>query len=342
MSKVSAPAKVHLIGEHAVVYGYPAIIASVGRRIYIEAKQSDSVVFRDERFRMSGAWKLDSVIRAFEESQELLAKCTAQSDFTDLFSWTKKSDNFWKALIGTVLDGMQADGGISIHISRSDIPTGSGLGSSSAAAVAISKAASEACGRKMTLDEINEIAFKCERLSHGNPSGGDNAASCFGGLVWFQKNTPKNTIKAIHQDRYDDLEKFVFVYTKRPKKTAGELIQMVRIIPENRRKPAMENLSNMAYEMLDSMEKRDSERMMSIINKTNAILDSFGLSTPHTKKICEKVVSLGGAAKMCGACGGGTVLAWHEEPEKIISAIKEMGFDPFQANIAVEGVRAER
>ena len=44
---------------------------------------------------------------------------------------------------------------------------------------------------------------------------------------------------------------------------------------------------------------------------------------------------------MCGACGGGVVLAWHEKPQLIVNAIKKLGFSPFEADLAVEGVRVE-
>ena len=50
---------------------------------------------------------------------------------------------------------------------------------------------------------------------------------------------------------------------------------------------------------------------------------------------------MGGAAKMCGACYGGVMLAWHEHPEKVVEAIKQLGFEPLQADLAVEGVRIE-
>ena len=44
---------------------------------------------------------------------------------------------------------------------------------------------------------------------------------------------------------------------------------------------------------------------------------------------------------MCGACGGGMMLAWHEKPKKIMDAMKELGFDAYEADLAVEGVRID-
>ena len=64
--------------------------------------------------------------------------------------------------------------------------------------------------------------------------------------------------------------------------------------------------------------------MKEIINRTNEILSSFGLSIDETDMISERVM-----------------LTWHEHPEKIVEAIKQLGFEPLQADLAVEGVRIE-
>src|SRR3989344_1594638 len=166
MIKISAPGKVHLIGEHAVVYGHPAIIAAVGRRIYIEAEKSDSVILEDERFNRRLEWSVTECKEAAEHSQHLLKQCAEKGNYSDIIAWAKDSGSYnvyWKAMFGIVLNMVHADSGIKIHVTRCDIPTGSGLGSSSAAAVAIAKAASEVY-HKLPIEKVNEITYECERL----------------------------------------------------------------------------------------------------------------------------------------------------------------------------------
>ena len=234
-----------------------------------------------------------------------------------------------------------ADSGISLHITKCEIPTGSGLGSSSAAAVAVARAVSEVYHKNLSLEKINEIAFECERLVHGTPSGGDNTACCYGGLIWFQKSTPKNIIIPLGKEIPHKLENFVLAYTRQPEKSTGELVQMVRNIPETERNPKMEEIGRMSEEMKEVLKQKNYKRMKEIMNRTNELLSSFGLSVPETEKISKKVLEIGGAAKMCGACGGGVVLGWHENPKLIFDAIKALGFTPFEADLAVEGVRVE-
>lgn len=344
MIKVSAPAKVHIIGEHAVVYGHPAIIAAVGMRIYVEAEKDGNIILKDSRWNSKRAFAVHDAYEASHKAQSLWKECNGKKDFTELLFWSKTGssyDNYWKAMIGTILRLTDAGSGISLNITRSDIPTGSGLGSSSAIAVAVVKAISEAYGKSLTDERINEIAYECEKLIHGTPSGGDNSASCFGGLIWFKKAQPKNEIISLKKEIPHKLENFVLIYSGEPTKNTGELIQMVRDIPESERNPKMQELDKMAHEMKEVLKKRNYKRMKEIINKTNEILVSFGLSTPETEEICEKITSLGGAAKMCGACGGGIVLAWHDKPEKILKAMNEMKYDAWPADLAVEGVRIE-
>ena len=344
MVTVSAPGKCHLIGEHAVVYNHPAIIAAVGMRIYVDVRESDKVIWKDVRFKSKKEWTVDEVLKATSTAKEYLARGAAAGNYSELLSWSKDGgtyNSYWKALLGTALNMADADSGVSVHITRCDIPTGSGLGSSSAAAVAIAKGVGEVYERDLSLDQVNGIAYECERLAHGTPSGGDNTTSCYGGLVWFQKAQPKNIILPLAKEIPHRLENFVFAYTRQPEKTTGELVQMVRNIPEHERNPKMQEIERMTYEMKEVLKRRDYPRMKQIMNRTNDILCSFGLSVPETDAIYEKVLSIGGGAKMCGACGGGVMLAWHERPEEVVTAIKKLGFEPFEADLAVEGVRIE-
>lgn len=344
MVVVSAPGKVHLIGEHAIVYNEPAIIAAIGKRIYVEADEARNVVLRDARFNSLHDWSTEECLGASYRAKELLAQCAEKGNYSELLAWAKDGGSYktyWKALFGTALEMTGADSGISAHITKCEIPTGSGLGSSSAAAVAIAKAVSEVYDRNLDIDGINAIAYECEKLMHGTPSGGDNSTSCYGGLIWFQKSSPKNIIIPLRDEIPHKLENFVFVYTRQPEKTTGELVQMVRNIPESERKPKMEEIGRMTHEMRDVLKRKDYPRMMDIMCRTNDILASFGLSIPETDTIYRKVREIGGAAKMCGACYGGVMLAWHEHPQEVVSAIRELGFEPFEADLAVEGVRIE-
>ena len=72
----------------------------------------------------------------------------------------------------------------------------SGIGASAASCVAIAKALSEHFNLNLSDEEINKIAYEGEKGYHGTPSGIDNTASTFGGLIWFEKGS-NNVIERI-------------------------------------------------------------------------------------------------------------------------------------------------
>lgn len=341
MLTVSAPGKVHLIGEHAVVYGHPAIFAAVGKRCYVSAEKNNTVKIKSREIGEK-EFSIEEVKLFSKELRNKWNECNEKKDFSSLFSLLK-NDNFntVKAVVGEALNYMNVNDGCLLDI-KSDIPMGSGLGSSSALAVAIAGAINELFGKKLTKEQINEIAFRSEQYAHGTPSGGDNTTCCYGGLVWFQKSQPNNIIIPLENEIPHKLEGFVFAYTKKPEKTTGELVQMVRNYNEDERNNKMIEIGKMTLEMKDVLKNKNYKRMKELINKTNDILTSFGLSIEETDKIHKSITSFGGSAKMCGACYGGVMLTWHEDKELLIKTIKDLGFTPFQTDLGVEGIRIEK
>lgn len=342
MIRVSAPGKVHLIGEHAVVYGQPAILAAVGLRTTVDAEKSDRVeldIHGKYRFDFSA----DEVMAFTSELKKMWDAGNRQKDFSPVFGLLN-SDwvNYYKMMAG-ISFGMLGipEGGIRLVV-KTGLPIGSGLGSSASFAVAIAKAISEVYRVPAPEETINEIAFRMEQFVHGMPSGGDNSACCYGGLIWFRKAQTQNEIVPLRDEIPYSLDNFVLVYTKKPEKSTGELVQMVKNMDPAARDPHVTMIGRLADEMRAVLKQKKFPRMKEIINETNDHLAALGLSIPETEQVAQAVKAIGGAAKMCGACYGGVMLCYHEDQDLLAEAIRSAGFEPWKTALAVEGVRMDR
>lgn len=343
MVTVSAPGKVHLIGEHAVVYNEPAILAAVGLRCHVKAEKGKDpskvrIVVRDgyeSEHRVEELRELaDKVDRLWSEGKE-------KGDFSEPFAFLKED---WKrasqAFAGKIMKTLGITEGFELEM-WTTIPLGSGLGSSSALAVSMTQAISDLFRKDLSKEKVNDIAFTLEQYMHGTPSGADNAATAFGGMTWFQKGEGGPTIRSLAKEVPHSLENFVLVYAGKPEKSTGELVQMVAQLPEEKRNPLMRSIGEMVPSMLEAMKEKDYPTIKDVMNKTWDNLHALGLSTPNIDKIVSAVRALGGAAKGCGAVGGGVVLCYHEDKELLLKTLKELGFDPWEADLAVEGVRVD-
>lgn len=340
MIKVSAPGKVHLVGEHSVVYGEPAILASISLRCYVTAEKSGKVIVNNGALKRNSVFTLDEINYFNSMITNLWKEGREANDFSKLFKEIKKEPlNHNKVAIGKILEKLEIVGGVSLTI-KSDIPIGAGAGSGAALAVSLVKAISELYERKLTNEKVNELAFEIEKISHGNPSGGDNSTCCHGGLIWFQKNS-KNTVVPLKEEIGYKLENFVLVVTKKVKPSTGELIQHVRNLDEDYRNERIGKLGKLTKEMRAVLKNKNFNRMKQIINDTQKILAEIGVSTSEIDKINSDIMSIGGAAKLCGAGGGGVVLCYHENKKKLIETIKKLGYEPLEVYLGVEGVRIE-
>ncbi|MEM3514044.1 MAG: mevalonate kinase [Candidatus Hadarchaeum sp.] len=154
--------KVILFNEHFVVYGVPSIVSAIEK----------ATVARVERGEGSG-WVLDDRRPATpgykEEKQE------------------QQRDSIERVLRAAGVDLSK----ISLKITLAgDLVAASGIGASAASCVALARALSQEFNLSFSDEQINQIAYEGEKAYHGNPSGVDNTAATYGGLLWFIRGKP--------------------------------------------------------------------------------------------------------------------------------------------------------
>jgi mevalonate kinase len=333
MLEVSSPGKIHIIGEHAVVYGYPAIISAIDRRIKIRAEESNKIKIKNNLYQKETQFEVEETAAAAKKSRELWKKGDKKNDFTDLFAFLKS--DFWKrnkATIGLILFSLKIKDGVSLIIDG-DLPSGVGLGSSASLSVAITKAIAELYALQISNQKINEIAFEIEKLNHGRPSGGDNSACAFGGTIWFEKE------KIEPLSLPDFLKNLIIVLTKR-KLSTGDLVQKVGNLEKNFRDSKIKNIAEATYKMKLALKNENLDEIKYLINFAQDNLAGLGISSPEINELVRGIREVGGAAKLSGG-GGGTVICFHQNKEKLIKLLKKLGPNFEEIKLGAEGVRVE-
>lgn len=162
---VSASAKIILLGEHAVVYGQPALAVPFSSlRSYAEITTSPSGT-----------------------GLKLVAKDLDHQTFV-LDASSRELDNpliqaAW--LLLDYLDTPPPDGIINLH---SDIPIASGMGSGAAVTTALFRALLHLMNRSIPDEELNKLVYEVEKIHHGTPSGIDNTVIVFEQPIYFVRN----------------------------------------------------------------------------------------------------------------------------------------------------------
>jgi mevalonate kinase len=169
MTKASAPGKIILFGEHAVVYGRPALAVPV-MQVYADVDVSDS----SDR----GIWIESPAVKLRAELNTLPFTHPIAATINNLFFLLRTSPF----------------PNLNIKIS-STIPVASGLGSGAAVTIALTRALSSHLRRAMKDEDVNAFTYDIERLHHGTPSGIDNTVITYAKPVYFVKGQPIETFK---------------------------------------------------------------------------------------------------------------------------------------------------
>lgn len=317
MISVSAPGKIILAGEHAVVYGKPALVAAVDKRLTVRIKTRKNGEIKI--FSRQPSSQIKEAVRKTEENLALL-----------------RSDRLSKILKSR---------GLAIEV-VSEIPVQAGMGSSAAVAVATVGgllALSKKIKRFSDEDKelINKVAYQVEKKIHQNPSGIDNTISTFGGFLWFKKGKPFKRIKL------GSLPRFVFVNTGKAEETTGEMVRYLKNKIENRKNTkqilrSFARIERQTKNLLLGLKDKNKRKIIKAIKECEENLEMLGVVGEFAKKLIREVERIGGGAKICGAGGikdrSGILLCYHQKPEKIFALAKSLNLEAFEAKLGEEGV----
>lgn len=291
------PGKAILLGEHAVVYGYPALAGPLSRGVTARA-------FPSKRCQLS----IPPSIRG--ERRRLLATA------------------FEKAA--------QATGRPLVRVEvESDLPLSMGLGSSAALAVACARVLLAAARRPASCKQVARVADEMEREFHGTPSGVDHTTSAQGRLIFFRRRGKTDQVKPVECPR--PLKLLVALVGERgPTKQTVAALRARRDQWPSRYGRLFDEVGALAAEGVKAIERGDLAALGDAMNVNHGLLSALQLSSEGLDVMVHRLRRLGAlGAKLTGAGGdGGAVLGLFLEPEPAVARLSREGVRCFVSQLA--------
>lgn len=302
MITASAPGKLILLGEHAVVYGKPAVALAIDRRFACSLETSD---------------------------EDMLNGRPADFSKHPYIHHMLRKHGVTNVAIDTV----------------SDIPAGSGLGSSAALSVSVSAAIRSMKGESVTEEDIAMDAFDTEYEVQGRASPVDSSASTHGkGIV---VNGPGERLWSASRggNAWDiseiDIPDMTLVvgYTGLHAPT-GPLVEKVRKFREKNRfgYDIVEEIGVATLEGINALGVGDIARLGELMSYDHKLLTILGVSCAELDKLVNAVSPYSYGAKLTGAGGGGSMISLTDRPDKVCEVIERRGGQPFAVRTNVKGV----
>ncbi|CCH60626.1 hypothetical protein TBLA_0D01180 [Henningerozyma blattae CBS 6284] len=345
----SAPGKVILFGEHAAVYGEPAIAAAVSslRTYLLVSNANDPNIIQLDflDIKLTHQWECNdfSTIPTIQPSTKELDSTLLKS-IDPLLSSFKSNPLHHQAaltflyLFFSLIPNLK---GLKFSV-RSTLPVGAGLGSSASICVSLSTALLHLAKlisiplNKAQLKLINDWAFIGEKCMHGNPSGIDNTVATYGNSILLNSQS--------HEIIDIDLP-ILLTYTKIPRSTK-QLVSNVRHMYNSHHAIVSKILSSIGHITLESKDllladASDIDSLGELININQHLLQSINVSHPMIEKIIKLTNQFQiGYTKLTGAGGGGCTLTLlkkdvdRKDVDRFINILKkDYNFDVFETNL---------
>lgn len=296
--KSSAPGKIILFGEHAVVYNRPALAVPVNQ-VHADVEVLDSS--------RAGIWIHAPVIDLHAELNSLPADHPIGSVILNLFQRFDISQT----------------PNLEINVS-STIPVAAGLGSGAAVSVALTRALSSFLSHPLSDDEINPLVFEIEKLHHGTPSGIDNSVITYNMPVYFIKGQPIETFKTGKPFTIVIADTGIPALTK---ESVGD-VRRLWLKDTNRFEYIFNEISQISLIARRSIESGRPELLGELMDHNHELLQEMTVSSPELDALVSAAKDAGAlGAKLSGGGRGGNMIALVDQlkAESVASALISAG-----------------
>jgi len=297
-TKSSAPGKVILFGEHAVVYGKPAIavpVTNVQATVIIEPAPPGSGLTLtasdlDKSLSLSAAPR--------DEPLAVAARLT--------------------------LAHLAVPEPDAILVVSSTIPIASGLGSGAAVSTALIRALAKFLGRALSIVEISTLTFEVEKIHHGTPSGIDNTVVTYEQPVYFVREQPirRVNVGAPFTLLIGDTG------TRCSTKKAVDHVRQSRKRSPARYDALFDQIGDIVDGAYRAIETGDVDTLGPLMDNNHQLLSKLGVSSPKLDKLVEAARFAGArGAKLSGAGRGGNMITLAEDDTgaEVTEALREAG-----------------
>ena len=292
----TAAGKVILFGEHAAVYGRRALALPIpdAVSVYVEpAAATTSLAIPNWGI----AEKLDL------DDPEGIA-----------------------AAIALILQQLDVQGAAFSITVDSQLPRAMGLGSSAAIAVAVTRAICDVMQLAADNERINAIAFECEKLAHGTPSGVDNTISTYAEPMLFRNDGALQ----IEPLTLTEVPPIIIAYSSEVGLTS-EQVAGVRSRYERapqRYSALFDEIDSISLAGAQLLQARDYGELGLAMNVCHGLLNAIEVSTPELERMVMLARSAGAAgAKLTGGGGGGSIIALCPgATDSVQNALHEAGY----------------
>ncbi|MEA3349756.1 MAG: mevalonate kinase [Chloroflexota bacterium] len=312
-----APGKIILFGEHAVVYGKPAIAVPVNQ--------------------------IRATVRVIPQPEGVTGPVRILAPGINLSCNLEKlnRDHPLAAVVGNVISslGVSHLPACTIEIT-STIPVAAGLGSGAAVSVAIIRALGKFLGQPIANEQVSALTYQIEKFHHGTPSGIDNTVITYAKPVYFVKQppSPPNGRGAGGEGNENTIETFNIAkpFTiiigdtgiSSPTKAAVSDVRVARQADPARYERLFAAIGSITKTARQSIESGRPQRLGALMNENHALLQEMGVSSPQLDQLVSAACQAGAlGAKLSGGGRGGNMIALvREENAKLVClAIRKAG-----------------
>lgn len=299
---VSAPSKIILLGEHAVVYGVPAVAIPIS--------------------------SLRATVEIYESESEFVIVSSTTNSGRSIEVTSKDVENPLIRIIQQVTEHFGVTYPKVRLVIDSKIPIASGLGSGAAVSAAVGRAIATAIGKNIDNDLLNQFVFDVEKIHHGTPSGIDNTVIVYEKPIIFEKGKPIEPLKIGQPFHIVIADTGITALTR---ESVADVKRLYQEKPTDIKK-IFDDIETLIRQATQHIADGNIKQLGSLVTLNHHLLQKLTVSSDELDNLVNTAISNGAfGAKLSGGGRGGNMIALVKKSD--ITQMKRCLLDAGASNV---------